>query len=269
MFRKLMLKDRTRDLAVAVVYLIFLAAVVYAFVKDPAPASIPAYTLLLLFWVFGILDEVLRRSYRAAYQLLMERCNPTEAMAQLDVLDRRDLLKGYRVRSVLLRGLALIDLGRVKEARELLFAHAKPIGRSVDSRFALCYLMFWCDMLDRDLGKLKETYETLTQFYEAGGGGKARRQGLMPTSRKMLAGCYHLANRQYAEAEKQLAAVPQGELANRDKAWYTVFRAQLARHAKDGEAESRWLSQARGLAPKYPCVADYRPTGAAGEVAAP
>ncbi|SBV92350.1 exported hypothetical protein [uncultured Eubacteriales bacterium] len=269
MFRKLMLKDCTRDAAVAAVYLIFLAAVVYAFAKDPTPASVPAYAVLLLFWAFGVLDEALRRSYRSAYQLLMESCDPIGAMAQLDVLDRRDLLKGYRVRSALLRGLALIDSGRVKDARELLLAHAKPISRSADSRFALCYLMFWCDLLDRDLGKLKETYQALAQFYEAGGSGRARRQGLLPTSRKVLAGCYFLANRRYAEAEEQFAAVPQGDLANRDKVWYAVFRSRLARHGKDAAAEGRWLAQAEALAPRYPCVLEHRPIETAGEGNAP
>lgn len=256
MVRRFILKEHTRDVAVAAVYLIFLGVVLAAFFRSPSPSALPTYLLLLLFWAFGVLDEVLRRRYRTAYRLLMDGCDGAGALEQLDVLDKRDLLKGYRVRSVLLRGLALIDLGRVGEARALLLGHGKALSRAADSRFALCYLMFWCDMLERNLGRLKETYQTLTQFYEYSGS-SARRQGVTPTSRRMVAGCFHFANRQYPEAERQFAAVPLDALSSRDRAWYAVFRARLARHAKDAAAEQSWLEQARALAPQYPCVREY------------
>lgn len=267
MFRRLILKERTRDVAVAAVYLIFLGVVLAAFFRSPGLSALPTYLLLLLFWAFGVLDEVLRRRYRSAYRLLMDSCDCAGALEQLDALDKRDLLKGYRVRSVLLRGLALIDSGKVGEARALLLAHGKVLSRLADSRFALCYVMFWCDMLERNLGRLKETYQTLVQFYEHGGA-FARRQTVMPNSQRMVAGCFHLTNRQYPEAERQLAAVPQDTLSNRDRAWYAVFRAQLARHAKDAAAEQTWLAQAQALAPHYPCVREYpAPQAAEGSTA--
>ncbi len=259
MFRKLMLGERTRDAAVAAVYLIFLGAVIYAMIRSFSPAALPTYALLLLFWCFGVLDEILRRHYRTAYTLLMNGCEPSAALVALDGLDRWDLLRGYRTRSVLLRALALVDLGRQEEGRQLLLKHGKSLSRQADSRFALCYLMFWCDMLDRNMGRMKETYQTLLQFYEASGRGPlARPQSVVPTSRKVVSGLFHLTGRQYTEAERQLSAVPQDQLSNRDRVWYFVSRAKLCHHAKDAAAERTWLEQARAIAPDYPCVAEYR-----------
>lgn len=255
MFRKLILKEKGRDIAVAVVYLLFLVVVAYAFYNAPSPAAIPTYLLLLFFWAFGVLDEVLRRSYRAAYKYLTEDCDAERALGMLDTLDRRDFLKGYRVRSVLLRGLALIDKGQVKEAREQLLGEAKRLTRAADSRFSLCYLIFLCDAQQRDLPQLKETYKTLCQFFEAGLG---RKQGVVPSSRKMLAGCFYLTLRQYDEAEEQLRTVPLDVLSNRDRAWYAILRAQIARHDKEPAAEQEWYEKATALAPCCAWVREYR-----------
>ena len=253
-FRKLILGEKMRLFMMFVLFVVF---VIYSFqfVMDQESTTNIVLSLIFLVFVsfFFLISEVLRFIYQKATKNLIMLCNPKRAEYYIKMLQKFDIIKGYKTSILVFYTLMYLDLGDY----EALEKHIDtPVFQSPSLKLIHDYNKFYLALHKNDFEQATQYFRQITDAYAKKD--KKKRKALKTVySYQMIAADYYLAKKNFTKAEMNLKGIDENFLNFRERTYYYIAYAKFYHEKGNVQKEQSYLEQAKAINDTYHHVINY------------